>query len=175
MIETRRLFLRPPVLSDADAIFTGYAQDPEVTRYLTWPPHERVEETTRFVKRCIACWQQGADFPWVIIRRADDQLVGMMELHLEPPAAELGYVLARAYWGQGLMSEGAQAVVDWALAQPEINRVCAICDVENLASARVMEKIGMQREALLPGLLVRPNFGDTERDCWRYAVVKSHP
>jgi RimJ/RimL family protein N-acetyltransferase len=81
-------------------------------------------------------------------------------------------VLARADWGQGLMPEAAQAVVDWALAQPEVGRVWAVCDVENRGSARVMEKVGMQREALLPDHLIHPNTGETPRDCWRYARVK---
>jgi len=171
-IETQRLILRPLVVADAEAIFAGYAQDPEVTRYLIWRPHETVETTTRFVERCIACWREGTTFPWAIIHKADRRLIGMIEMRVEPPAADFGYALARAYWGQGLMPEAAQAVVEWALAQPEINRVWAVCDVENRASVRVMEKVGMQREALLPGFLEHPNAGDAPRDCWRYARVR---
>ena len=68
--------------------------------------------------------------------------------------------------------EAASAVVDWALAQPQIYRVWAICDHENLASARVMEKIGMQREGLMRRGIVHPNISDEPRDCWVYARVR---
>jgi RimJ/RimL family protein N-acetyltransferase len=170
--ETSRLILLPPTPADAAAIFAQYAQDPEVTRYLTWQSHESVEVTEGFVRRCVECWKSGAAYPWAIIYKPEGQLIGMIELRLHPPNADIGYALARAYWGQGLMTEAALAVVDWALAQPEVTRVWAICDVENVASARVMQKVGMQRETLLPGELVRPTLGETPRDCWRYAKVK---
>ena len=79
-IQTERLILRLPGLSDAEAIFEGYGGDPEVTRYLIWRPHETVEMTTRFVERCIACWREGTAFPWAIIHKADRRLIGMIEM-----------------------------------------------------------------------------------------------
>jgi len=70
------------------------------------------------------------------------------------------------------MPEAAQAVVEWALAQPSIYRVWAVCDVDNLASARVLEKIGMQREGLLHRHIIHPNISAAPRDCWCFAKVK---
>jgi [ribosomal protein S5]-alanine N-acetyltransferase len=62
---------------------------------------------------------------------------------------ELGYALARAYWGRGFATEAGTAVVAWALERPEIHRVWAVCDAENVASARMLEKLGMRREGPL--------------------------
>jgi [ribosomal protein S5]-alanine N-acetyltransferase len=69
-------------------------------------------------------------------------------------------VLARPTWGQGLMTEALSEVVGWALRQPGIWRIGDVCDVENLASARVMEKAGLEREGVLRRWGVHPNLGE---------------
>ena len=96
----------------------------------------------------------------------------MLSLRISGFAASLGYVLRRTAWGQGIMPEAAGRVTEWALAQPTIYRVWATCDYENRASARVLEKIGMQREGLMRRGVVHPNLSDEPRDCWLYARVK---
>jgi len=172
LLETDRLRLRRPLLEDAAAIFTAYAQDPEVTRYLTWRPHRRLGATRDFLRRCAEARKEGAAFPWAVTLRPDGRLIGMVEIRPAGHRVELGYVLARPYWGHGLMTEAARAVADWTLAQPEVHRLWAVCDVENLASARVLEKAGMTREGVLRGWIVHPNLGPTPRDCACFARVK---
>jgi RimJ/RimL family protein N-acetyltransferase len=172
ILETPRLRLRPPVLDDAAAIFTKYAHDREVTKYLMWRPHQNLEETKDFLRRCLAVWEHGPAFPWVITRKEDHQLLGMIEIRLEGFKAEVGYVLAKPYWNQGYITEAVQAMVDWALKQKEIYRVAAFCDVENLASARVMEKVGMQKEGVLGRWVMHPNRSNKPRDCYCYAICK---
>lgn len=96
-------------------------------------------------------------------------------LDLRRPAAhrmEFGYVLARSCWGLGLMPEALGAAVDWALAQEDVFRIGSVCDVENRASARVMEKAGLTREGLLRRWLVHPNMGGEPRDCLIYARTR---
>jgi [ribosomal protein S5]-alanine N-acetyltransferase len=171
LIETERLILRKPRPEDAEAVFAGYAQDAEVTRYLTWPPHTQIAQTQTFIESCIANWDRGEQFEWIITRRGEDVALGMISLRTQTYKADLGYVLARAYWGQGLVTEAARAIVDWALAQPEIFRVWAVCDVRNPASAKVMEKCGMSYEGTLKRWLRRPSC-DVPADCLCYAVVK---
>jgi [ribosomal protein S5]-alanine N-acetyltransferase len=70
------------------------------------------------------------------------------------------------------MTEIVRVLIDWALSQPSIYRVSAVCDSENLASARVMEKAGMQREGLVHRGVLHPNISDEPRDCWLYAKFK---
>jgi RimJ/RimL family protein N-acetyltransferase len=172
LVVTDRLLLRPPVSQDAEAIFQGYAQDAEVTRYLTWLPHRDIETTRNFVQWAIAAWQGEHRFPWVVTVKDTQHVIGMVECRPHDFHVSLGYALARPYWRQGLMSEAVQAIVDWGLAQPPIYRVWAICDKENIASARLLEKVGMQCEGLLRRSVIHPNLSRQPRDCWLYAIVK---
>ena len=70
------------------------------------------------------------------------------------------------------MTEVLTHVVEWALRQPGIWRIGDVCDVENTASARVMEKAGLQREGVLRRWSVHPNLGEAPRDCIGYAKVR---
>lgn len=143
-IETERLILRPLRLEDAEAIYNSYAHDEEVTRFLTWRPNHSVEEVEGYLRKAIAA-QGRTQLNWVIIRKDDSSLIGMISSRIDNHKVEIGYVLERAAWGKGFMTEAAQAVVDFAFTLPGVYRVYGLCDLENVASARVMEKIGMQR------------------------------
>jgi len=103
-------------MDDAQAIFSGYAQDGEVTRYLVWRPHGDLDETRRFLRTCVDGWA--------------------------------------------------------SLGRPEVYRVWAVCDTANLASARVLEKVGMTREGILKRWSVHPNVSPEPRDCFVYARVR---
>ena len=172
MILTERLLLRWSRLEDAPAIFNGYARDPEVTRFLTWKPNKNIQETEQFISTCEELWQAGKDFAYAVTLKENETLIGMFALHPMHLKIEVGYALARPYWGKGYMTEILRAVIDWALAQPDIFRVQAFCDVDNLGSARVMEKAGMAREGLLRRYVLHPNISDEPRDAFMYAIVK---
>jgi len=70
------------------------------------------------------------------------------------------------------MAEALTEVVHWALQQPSVFRIGSVCGVENVGSARVMEKAGLSREGLLRRWLVHPNISDVPRDCFIYARVR---
>jgi ribosomal-protein-alanine N-acetyltransferase len=170
--QTERLRLRKPVVDDAETIFHAYAQDAEVSKYLTWRPNRSIEETREFIGSCLAGWKERRSFHWVILRKAPEQLVGMVSARVEGPKLELGYVLARVHWNRGYMTEAVKAVIVWALDQPSIYRVWSVCDVENLASARVMEKAGMTKEGILRRWSVHPNMGAAPRDSYCYSATR---
>ena len=171
-IQTERLTLRKARMEDAPAIFDGYAQDPEVTRYMVWKPHKNIQETEQFLSTCKELWRTGKDFAYAITLKGEGKLIGMFGLHPMNLKIEVGYGLARSYWSKGYMTEAMRAVIKWALAQPDIFRVQAICDVENIGSARVMEKAGMLREGLLRRYVLHPNISDEPRDVYMYAIVR---
>ena len=171
-IETERLILRRPRMDDAPVIFAAYAQDPEVTRYMTWRPHKNMEETYRIVELMLKLWEEGNAYSYAITLKDSDSVIGMIAMHPDGFKVGLGYVLARSYWGKGYVSEAARAVTNLLLEQRDIYRVFAICDVENLASARVMEKAGMVREGLLRKYIIHPNISNVPRDSYIYAIVK---
>lgn len=147
-------------------------QDEVVTKYLIWRPHENLEVTKQFVDRCIAKWHNRSAFAWVVICKSDMELIGMFELRIQSNQADFGYVLTREVWGNGYATEAAKAVVDWAKDQAEILRIWATCDVENMASARVLEKAGLKLEGILRKYMVKPNISDEPRDSLCYSMVK---
>jgi ribosomal-protein-alanine N-acetyltransferase len=159
-------------LADAESIFSQYATDPEVTKYVSWRAHRNLAETRDYMRMCSLAWDVGRAFHWVIERAADKQVMGMMIARVDAGKWELGYVLARQHWGRGFMTEALKELIAWALKQKDIYRIWAVCDVDNLASARVMEKSGMQREGILRRWSVHPNLSAEPRDSYCYAIVK---
>ena len=172
VIETPRLILRPPTLADAPAIYESYARDPEVTRYMEWRPHESLADTEAFLHAHTARGPAGEELLWALTLKGDERVIGMIALHPAGFRVGIGYVLGRAYWGRGLMTEAARTLVALTLAQPEVFRVWAVCDVDNLASARVLEKAGLVREGVLRRWSLHPNISAEPRDSFCYAKVR---
>jgi len=164
--------LRRPRLSDADEIFDSYAADPEVTRYVTWRPYNDRSEVAQFLHSRLARWDSGEEFSWAITRPQEDRVIGMIACRVREHAADIGYVMSRNYWNRGYTTEAANAVVDWASNLEFVYRVWAVCDVENKASSRVLEKIGMQREGVLRRYIVHPNVSSEPRDCFAYSKIR---
>src|ERR1700761_6712709 len=156
---TARLFLRPIAMADAGAIYAAYARDPDVTRFLIWRPARTREDIEAYIRSCLNTPPHRAR-TYVMQGRKDSVIRGGLDLRqADRHRLEFGYVLARAWWGQGLMTEALTEVVVWALLQPSIFRISAVCDIENAASARVMEKCGLVREGVLRRYLVHPSLG----------------
>ncbi len=171
-INTRRLRLRVPLPADADAIFLSYAQDPLVCRFMDWAPHSSVEITQQFIRECLAGWHAGSPLPYVIADLSSDEVLGMIEARVRSTTIDIGYVLTRSRWGSGLMPEALKAVVSASLARQEIFRVQALCDVDNYASARALEKSGFLREGRLDRYGVHPNVSPEPRSVYMYAQCR---
>jgi RimJ/RimL family protein N-acetyltransferase len=170
---TERLYARRARVEDAPASFQAYASDPEVTRFLSWKPHEQVETLADFLRGMVAAWDSGkGPFTWTLLLRNTDDVVGSIGFTPTDGKALFGYVLTKKLWGQGLVAEALGWLVDWTLAQPEIFRAYAFCDAENPASARVMEKAGMVREGILRRWHACPTIGPDLRDCIICAKTK---
>jgi ribosomal-protein-alanine N-acetyltransferase len=169
---TARLFLRPIAMADAGPIYATYARNPEVTRFLIWRPNRTRRDFEAYIRSCLDTPPHRAR-TYVMQGRKDSVIRGGLDLRqADRHRLEFGYVLARPWWGQGLMTEVLTEVVGWALSRPSIFRFSAVCDVENVASARVMEKCGLVREGVLRRYLVHPSLGSEPRDCFSYARVR---
>ena len=168
ILTTRRLTLRPRQAEDAAAIFERYAADPEVTRFMSWPTHASLDDTHRF----LAMAPEPGDTHWAICVAGDPLPSGTISAFVRGHAVEIGYVLARSHWGQGLMTEAAQAVIDLAWKEPAVWRVHAHAHVDNAASQRVLEKCGLRREGVARRAMTLPAFGDTPQDAVMYSQVR---
>ena len=172
-VVTHRLVLRAPVVADAEVIFHSYAKDPVVARFMVWAPHAALLTTVGFIEASIALFADGDRMPYVIARREEPATpIGMLEARFDGHGIELGYVLTRAAWGQGLMPEAVAALADTALEEAGFFRVQAFCDVDNRRSQRTLEKAGFAREGRLERFVVHPNLGDEPRDCFVYAKCR---
>jgi ribosomal-protein-alanine N-acetyltransferase len=171
-IELEHIRLRRPTLSDAEAIFE-YGSDPEVARYADWPIRTSTDGLVESLHRRNALWDSGAEFNWVITLLGEDPAIGGVTCCIVEDAVEVGFLLNRRYWGRGFATEAAGAVIKWALSVPSIRRIWATCDTENLASARVLEKVGLLREATLRRSIVRPNISAEPRDAFMYSLMRT--
>src|SRR5829696_1677747 len=171
-IETKRLLLRRPLPSDADAVFARYAGDPAVTRYLGWRTHRSVADSRMFLACCEAEWTQAGVGPYLLQSRENGEILGSTALRLSSPQqAATGYVLAHDAWGQGYATEALRAMRELAL-RIGVLRLTAICHPDHRASWRVMEKCGFTREGLLRGHAHFPNIAPgTAADVLCYALV----
>ena len=120
LLETSRLLLRLPVLEDSEAFFLKCAQDREFVKYVVWRPHENINVTRDFIQRCIRCWQDETAFPWVVVRKNDRDFIGIFEIRIDKFRADLGYGIAREYWGNGYATEITKSVIAWALMQLKV-------------------------------------------------------
>lgn len=149
VIETDRLVLRPYTTGDAEEMYQNWANSEEVTRYLTWPPHSSVEATRSLLEMWVKDYRNPAVYHWGITLKGRDQVIGdisVVQINEKTAAAELGWCMGQAWWGQGIMPEAALAVRDFLFDRAGFHRVEARHDKNNPKSGRVMQKIGMQYE-----------------------------
>ena len=149
-LETKRLILRRFTVRDADAMYTNWASDPEVTRYLTWPAHSGVETSRAVLADWTAAYAQESCYQWAIVLkdRADEPVgsIGAVDVSDDIAAVQIGYCLGRRWWHQGIMSEALGAVMDFFFDAVGCNRVAGRHDPRNPHSGMVMQKCGMKYE-----------------------------
>lgn len=170
---SERLYFRPLRVSDAPAVFESYASDPEVVRYLTWRPYDSVEGVEGFLKEAEDFWTSKSRFPWLLLHLKTGDLIGTIEARPDGHSFELGFLIARAHWGQGYCTEAVRRVLEDCFSDPKIQRVQALCDTENIGSARAMEKAGMVHEGTMRKVGIHPNRSSEPRDAHIYAMIRS--
>lgn len=146
ILETKRLLLRRLLPDDLDALFTLYS-NPEICQYFpdgTLTYAETKEELEWFLNGHPQHPQLGL---WATIHKATNQFIGrcgLLPWEIEGRTeVEVAYLLAKAYWGQGLATEAAQALVDYGFEQLHYTRLICMMYAENRASVNVAKKIGM--------------------------------
>lgn len=179
IIEGVRLRLRRSSPDDAPHAFAA-AADAEVMKYLDWPAQRSQAEARAYLEGCEQRWRSGAEFHWMVELKpaaaagvaGGRAIVGSIACRVHGHAADFGYLLASAAWGRGYGTEAAALLVGWLQRQPEIVRIWATTDVDNVRSARVLEKVGLLREGVMRKATVRPQMGGGPRDSALYAWVR---
>jgi ribosomal-protein-alanine N-acetyltransferase len=171
MLQTARLRLRPFTDADADSLFALHSSA-HVLRFWDAPPWSEPERAQRFIAACRLMEEEGTGARPAVERGSDGVFLGWCGLTRWNPdhrSASLGYCFAEAAWGHGYATEAARAVLDWAYGALDLNRVQAETDTRNLASARVLEKLGFVREGTLREDCVVN--GDVS-DSWVYGLLR---
>ena len=164
-IRTERLVLREFTMDDWPAVHR-YGSDPEVMRYMMIRPYTE-QQSRDFVEAEIARQAQEPreNYDLAVVLTATKELIGSAGIRMIWPKqreASMGYILRRDCWGRGYATEAAIEILRLGFERMGAHRIVASCDVDNLASARVAEKLGMTREGL-----GRQNFWSPAHNGWR--------
>jgi [ribosomal protein S5]-alanine N-acetyltransferase len=170
-LRTARLVLRPFSEADTEAIY-ALQSSPRVLRYWDSPPWTERARAERFIAACRQMEAEGSGARLAIERAAGGAFIGWCCLvHWNPDyrSATMGYCLDEPAWGQGLATEAAGALLQWAFDALDLNRVQAQTDTRNIASARVLEKLGFEREGTLrEDCIVNGEVSDS----WVYGLLR---
>lgn len=148
-IETERLVLRRFVLEDYKYIYANWANDDEVTRFLTWPTHKSEKVSEYILKEWVSQYADKKYYQWCIELKKISEPIGsisVVDYNEAVSAVEIGYCIGRKYWNQGYTSEALAALIDFFFNTVGMNRVEARHDPKNPNSGLVMKKCGMNYE-----------------------------
>jgi [ribosomal protein S5]-alanine N-acetyltransferase len=172
VLTTERLRLRLLRMDDAEALFLCFC-DPEAMRFWSSPPHASPSVTAEMIERARASFLAGEGIEWAITRRDNDTAVGKIghwRWQRAHERSELGFMLRRDQWRQGLAGEALRAVVEWGFGRFGLHSMEAQLDAGNVASQRTLERVGFKRE----GRLRQSYFDGSEyRDTLVYGLLKS--
>ena len=170
-IKTARLTLRRFELNDAGMVFSNWASDDEVSRYLSWSTHKDLEETKAIVKTWVDGHEDDNNYHWGICLENGEMIgsIGVVITSENYFKAEMGYCIGRKWWGQGYTGEAAKAVVDYMFANTDIERIEAYHSIENPASGKVMAKAGMRHEGFARH---KYKSRDGFQDCNLYGIIR---
>ena len=149
-LETERLVLRPYIVEDAQAMYDNWCSDAEVTKFLTWPPHESVSITKEIVSSWVDNYKKDNWYQWaIVVKENGDEPIGgisVVEFDEKTKMAHIGYCISKEWWHKGITSEALKVVMDYLFDEVGVNRVESRHDPRNLNSGRVMKKCGMKYE-----------------------------
>lgn len=174
IITTERLILRPFSYNDAENMFKNWVNDPDVTKYLSWTPHESLNVTKACLHTWINAYNSLENYHWAItLKENPNEVIGsigvvFVDNYLEQ--AHIGYCLSKKYWNKRIVTEALNSVLSY-LFQCGFTRIVAIHSVLNPASGQVMKNCGMKLE----GILRKAEKDNTGEFCdiAQYAILKT--
>lgn len=149
--KTSRLLLRPFLEADL-AAFAAYRSDPDVARYQSWSPPYTLDQAMEFLRE-MKLEKAGAPGTWyqlAVERQGQPGLIGDCAFQVfadDERQAQIGFTFSPNYQKQGYATEAATGLLDYLFGERRLHRITATCDVENNASVRLLERLGMRREA----------------------------
>lgn len=172
-LATERLTLRRFEYEDAENMFYNWANDPEVTKYLTWPTHSEVSVTEAIVKEWISQYDDLKFYQWAIELNDLEQPIGSIsaiKVDDDLESVEIGYCIGKKFWRKGYTTEALKEIIRFFMLEVGAVRVASRHDTNNPNSGRVMISAGMEYEGTLRHS-DRNNTGIV--DCAYYSKIRS--
>ncbi|MGF2616533.1 GNAT family N-acetyltransferase [Rossellomorea aquimaris] len=171
-IDGERIYLKELQESDLRGVH-NYASHRISSRYQAWGPNTE-EDSLDFVKKAVEDGRRKprTRFMFVIIRKRDDKLIGAVDLTIKDRhngAGTIGYIIHPDWWGNGFATEASKLLIHYGLRELKLHRIYATCSPENLASIKVLEKIGMTLEGRMRGHL---KMKEGWRDSLLYSILE---
>ncbi|MFK7932370.1 MAG: GNAT family N-acetyltransferase [Saprospiraceae bacterium] len=167
VIETPRFYIREVQMTDVPEFF-ALDSDPAVHQYLGNHPVTDIAQSEAYVKDLIQSYANDGMCRWAVIDKQDGAFVGWSGIRYETtvlskPYYDIGYRLKAKYWGKGIATETAQAVLNYGFAELKLPKIMGFAHVDNVGSNRVLRKIGLQYEGI---------FHYSAFDCYQYALSR---
>ncbi|MDX2427273.1 MAG: GNAT family N-acetyltransferase [Xanthomonadales bacterium] len=150
ILKTDNLQLRPSNSTDAEGMF-AMLSDPQSMKYWSDQPISNLDAAIEVLQQDLESDAQGNSMCWAITFNGQDKMIGkciLFQFSRDKHRAEIGYILNRKYWRQGLTHQALGAVIDFAFSTLKLHRIEADVDTENTASIGLLEKLGFKREGL---------------------------
>ena len=162
--ELERVILFRSSVTDAEEIFYAYASKPEATKYLSWKTHETIEDTRAYLAIVEKTRRQGLQASFSVRLKNSNRLIGACGCTFSDGLFQVGYVFSPVFWGMGFATESCRGLLSEILKMKQVNRICSFVDVDNHASARVLEKSGFKQEQIAPEYFIAHNQGGIRKD-----------
>lgn len=146
-IETQRFILRKFQMSDAHDIFSNWLSDKDSAKYNAWRVHPNVEVTKEYLSEWIDSYKKSNYYHWAIEDKNTDEVIGSItvsNVKKRKKYCEIGYTIAKNLWNQGIATEVLIRVLDFLTCEEGFETICALHDIRNEASGKVMKKAGMK-------------------------------
>ncbi len=173
-METERLSLRKVSQNDADILHSEILSSSERLSYLDWNYSADINETKVFIEDILNNYQNEFYFFWVIEDRKTQDFIGCIMVcnsDIKRRLAEIEYVVSEKAQGHGYITEALKKVFHFLLQDVGYYRIEGVCNIENEASARVMEKAGMVLEGVLRGRALNLNEAGNPGDLKMYSIL----
>ena len=152
-LETERLILRQFTINDAEFMFKNWANDDNVTKYLTWPTHKDINVSKYVLENVLILnYKNNDSYQWAIVLKEINEPIGtisVVDKNDEIQMVEIGYCIGKQWWNKGITTEALNAIIKYFFEEIEVNRIEAWHDIKNPNSGKVMAKCGMKCEGHL--------------------------
>jgi [ribosomal protein S5]-alanine N-acetyltransferase len=173
-LETDRLILARLRYEDAEEVFYTYASKPEATRFMAWPTHKTLNDTRSFLDYAVRGWILGTDYTYSVRLKDSNRLIGSIGTMHDEGKIQFGYILSPTQWNKGYATEMCRKLMATLKTMDGVYRVSTFVDVDNVASAKVLVKSGLEEEARLEKWFRFVNQGNEPKDCILFRLSLSH-